>query len=183
LLLGDFNVNSREELKDGVRDGSEYLELLDCLAGKKDKKDTEGVKFIVHDLLREQCGFHPVTYGDVARKDSDEILGYNVKKLKDLSEKEVGEIEKFVEDGESLDTALTFPEEYCSQQRLDYIFYLEVDAKNSTGDSGKCVSKVSFSDPLAQVEPFFVKDQKFIQLSDHYGVSAILQFTPTDLTG
>lgn len=28
----------------------------------------------------------------------------------------------------------------------------------------------------AKVEPFFVIDQKFPQLSDHYGVSAVLTF-------
>lgn len=69
------------------------------------------------------------------------------------------------------ETALTDPDDYFSLQSLDYIFEL-------------CFSKEAADGPIqvardsARVEPYFVSDLPFTQLSDHYAVRMTLRYAP-----
>eukprot|EP01126_Amoeba_proteus_P036992 TRINITY_DN378_c0_g1_i6.p1 TRINITY_DN378_c0_g1~~TRINITY_DN378_c0_g1_i6.p1 ORF type:complete len:285 (+),score=42.10 TRINITY_DN378_c0_g1_i6:565-1419(+) len=188
IVLGDFNVNAREELEQGKTDSDEYLKLVDILSCRDEHSDCG---YIVHDVLRERYGFHRITFGDILTEQfGTKNQLYNNEKRDSIDHthqqqlggcvqhqgaehnpfREALEEEKMIRKGTPRDVVLTFPEELGSQQRLDYIFILErrISEKADVANASICV------EPEVQksvVEPFFVVGQKFVQLSDHYGVS------------
>jgi endonuclease/exonuclease/phosphatase family metal-dependent hydrolase len=105
---------------------------------------SNGSGYHVSNAFYDQHGFHPVTYGDVCPKT-----------------------------GENLETTLTAPMDCGMKGSLDYLMVLRRE-KEKAGVKG-------FDSPYrvedVQVEPFFVKEKQekpITQLSDHYGVSAVL---------
>jgi len=195
ILLGDLNVNGRnplmglsnKNLLDPLRRHSnEYMNMIDIF---------HYYNLQEHDILFNEYGMHPITYGDVLSMD-----GHVLPK----------------------ETVLTVSDDYKSMQRLDYIFLFEplpIDDENnkpynSSKDSVSSWSTVGrqqagTSSPLTpsmleqngskassfkkknvydhngqtlaftntQVEHFHVSDRDcpFSQLSDHYGVSTNLR--------
>eukprot|EP01103_Thecamoeba_quadrilineata_P000938 TRINITY_DN1082_c0_g2_i1.p1 TRINITY_DN1082_c0_g2~~TRINITY_DN1082_c0_g2_i1.p1 ORF type:complete len:410 (+),score=58.72 TRINITY_DN1082_c0_g2_i1:53-1282(+) len=68
------------------------------------------------------------------------------------------------------ETQLTDHTELCTMQRLDYVIYLEP----------KVVSlEHRFEIESSCVMPFFVEKRPFTQLSDHYGVQAVMRYRYT----
>ncbi|KAG2219600.1 hypothetical protein INT45_004851 [Circinella minor] len=184
LLLGDFNVDA------AVHDGSitepsrsssvEYQLMMDVLDGKgierkklysvdnynKEKEDTSnqkrqngGKRLLYQDMYRltlsdkvyAHYGYHPVTFGDI-------ILNKN------------GEIEP-------AETILTDSEQVMTVQSIDRILWEQ--------DRGKA-SSMFIRD--AQVEKFLVQSNDmmseydklqspFTQISDHYGLSCVVQLS------
>ena len=59
-----------------------------------------------------------------------------------------------------VETVLTSPLDYNSHQSLDYILHLDVGKSELTVDIQSLTT-----------EKFFVQNQIFTQLSDHYGIS------------
>jgi hypothetical protein len=64
---------------------------------------------------------------------------------------------------------------------LDYIFEFKVnvDRMNSLGAGNK--ARLTPIKDSTQVEKFFIKERPYTQLSDHYGISTILEYSE-DLT-
>ncbi|KAJ9067365.1 Sphingomyelin phosphodiesterase 2, neutral membrane (Neutral sphingomyelinase) [Entomophthora muscae] len=98
---------------------------------------------VFKDLLFEKNGYHPVTYADVDESDTQLPL----------------------------ETCLTHPGDLKSKQSLDYIFQLEEIPIKEKGEGVSFRTEVS----SIHVEQLFVDHEsqdKFTQLSDHYGVTA-----------
>ena len=68
--------------------------------------------------------------------------------------------------GSPKETVLTDPDDLCGQERLDYILHLN---KQDT-------SSIKIDALKSRVEPFFTEKLPFTQLSDHYGVSTIINY-------
>eukprot|EP00743_Colponemidia_sp_Colp-15_P005275 GILK01005674.1.p1 GENE.GILK01005674.1~~GILK01005674.1.p1 ORF type:complete len:365 (-),score=42.02 GILK01005674.1:172-1266(-) len=72
-----------------------------------------------------------------------------------------------------VDTVMTGPDDWCAMQCLDYILLLnrpELTGRDSIVDNSQSVSVHDVT-----VEKFLVKNQPFSILSDHYGISAVLE--------
>ncbi|KAJ9062611.1 hypothetical protein DSO57_1008905 [Entomophthora muscae] len=149
FLLGDFNVNSRIPGADNLNASSaEYLAMVQILCeGYHNAEDSDieaGARSrVFKDLLFEKNGYHPVTYADVDESDTQLPL----------------------------ETCLTHPGDLKSKQSLDYIFQLEEIPIKEKGEGVSFRAEVS----SIHVEQLFVDQEsqdKFTQLSDHYGVTA-----------
>ncbi|KAM9958641.1 hypothetical protein ACTFIW_012230 [Dictyostelium discoideum] len=166
ILAGDLNVNGRVS-KDDPKDGESYLQMLELLSNTDQRDLPTGKKiFTIQDLLRDDFnGEHPPTVGDI-------------KFLKDKKQ----EI--------PLETVLTNPNDFGCMKRLDYIllfnreFETSIDGVElnfkvpSPTQPSKHSQQHSSISPLkgsTKVDPFFIQGFPFTQLSDHYGVSTILQ--------
>ena len=68
------------------------------------------------------------------------------------------------------EVVLTHPVDRNSMQCLDYMFEVKVKARNENSDYRVDLDSVS-------VEDFVVDHSKVTQLSDHYGLSAVLKAT------
>ncbi|KAI9251894.1 Endonuclease/exonuclease/phosphatase [Phascolomyces articulosus] len=184
LLLGDFNVDA------AVHDGSitehsksssvEYQMMMDVLNGKGVDLGKTGHRSVSNDNISDsdneksalarkrlyadpsyqldlsdkvykQYGYHPVTFGDI-------VLNKN------------GEVEP-------AETILTDPEQVMTVQSIDRVFWDQMRAVTST-------MKVQ----EAQVEKFLVRNNDmmsefdkqqapFTQVSDHYGLSCVVQLS------
>ncbi|KAN0008944.1 hypothetical protein ACTFIU_010226 [Dictyostelium citrinum] len=167
ILAGDLNVNGRVS-KDDPKDGESYLQMLELLSHTDQRDLPTGKKiFSIQDLLRDDFnGEHPPTVGDI-------------KLLKDKQQ----EI--------PLETVLTNPNDFGCMKRLDYILLFNREFETSMDGGDEVSFKVpsptqlpkqsqhkSVVTPLkgsTKVDPFFIQGFPFTQLSDHYGVSTILQ--------
>jgi endonuclease/exonuclease/phosphatase family metal-dependent hydrolase len=187
VLCGDFNVDGRhpdKALADLPGNSSdEYLAVVDILSGKGvDAKYVEGTKktqgefeyvsdamYKVTDVVYEAYGQrHPVTFADVKTKEDEEK-----EVLPGLGEPLVGEDGKMT----PRETVLTDPQLLCTRERLDYIMVLEPLRQGETAPDE--TTKVDVVLEQSHVEPFFVPDTPFGQLSDHYGMSTKLKLTLT----
>jgi len=189
LLAGDMNVNSRRSFKNG-NDSEEYILMKKILAGEwvavinhhdtttvstasksqsggmstvskvigGNKKFTESVpRYKVTDLVYECYGKHPITKGDV---ESFETM-------------------------KPTETILTSTSSLWTCLSVDYLFWME--HKESTSESQNPNNnyksnsvekeekeKVTVSIEKTQVNKFLTPSREYTQLSDHYGLSSIL---------
>jgi hypothetical protein len=140
IMLGDFNVNGRRNATDH-NDSDEYLHMLDILKGRS---------FVVRDLLKEVCGFHPPTVGDYI-EENGRILAREIH--------------------------LTNPVDQKLAKRLDYIFWVErTEIKE---EEEKQIPPFVQPDGCSLVHLFIDPSISggFTQLSDHYGVEAIMKLS------
>lgn len=76
---------------------------------------------------------------------------------------------------------MTITEDLCTEQCLDYIFELipkedtEIDEENPMSNNEEPKRKLRLKPESIKIENFFVSDQPFTQLSDHYGISIELE--------
>ena len=105
-------------------------------------------------------GVSPITYADVTKDKSGNVI--------------------------PRETVLTDAEDHSTTQSLDYIFDIKREhlhgkqKQQSSSKSSETTSslvkgarlEVRMSD--TKVEPFFIEGKVFTQLSDHYGVSAVI---------
>lgn len=149
LIAGDFNINSRgkplprenfnklEWVKNLPADQKEFLEY-DYLVGVLSNNQQDELK----DLAFESYGEHPITFGDVTPHENP-------------AERKPREI------------YLTNPEEYMSQQSLDYIFHFVPKGVPKT-------EMFSLDSKDCRINEFFHREKDISQLSDHYGVECRL---------
>ncbi|KAL0476713.1 hypothetical protein AKO1_006160 [Acrasis kona] len=149
ILCGDFNINARTS---ALSTGEDSTEAYKTLVSRLNFEEGEEWK----DLIYEKMGHHPVTFGDG-----------------DLTEGSQEIIPK--------ETVLTGKEELGTRTRLDYMFYHkhcprhhEHAINQAKPDTREDIKKKAVLVIDASVQPFFVEDQEFTQLSDHYGISAEL---------
>jgi len=115
---------------------------------------SDNYKDDIQDLLLATYGEHPTTYGD------SYMDHYNQMR--------------------PLETVLTDRDDLCSNQSLDYIFQLTPKSLFTEEFEKKLPlkkSRLQIMDQSARVEKFFVEDQQFSQLSDHYGVMVSLEYS------
>ncbi|KYQ92877.1 putative sphingomyelinase [Tieghemostelium lacteum] len=161
ILAGDLNVDARVAKDNGKSDSPAYLEMLDILSKPNPKytKDcvleklslnTDGLLYSIHDSLKSDIGVHPPTVGDIYyKKDSMDRLN----KL-------------------PRETELTNKNDYMCMKRLDYILFFD---RQFTYNNSLPSTSIIYKQNSTKVEPFFIDGFPFTQLSDHYGVSTILQ--------
>ncbi|PWA03689.1 hypothetical protein BB558_000158 [Smittium angustum] len=170
IINGDMNVDSRkhnvpdkenggieQDERDGKEHSDEYLAMMGIIEGRglpdpsifgfppdKNFESENKLKFV--DTVYSKHGYHPVTFGNI---------------------KVLPETNKPV----PMETVLTTKGDNMAMHSLDYILWYEPHViENETGDvdfgsQNKVVE--------AHVEPNFTgDDQKFTQISDHYGASA-----------
>lgn len=70
----------------------------------------------------------------------------------------------------TIENVITVEDERLDYLSLDHMYELHVLNKDDR-------SKVSIMPNTTKVEEFFVKNQPFTQLSDHYGLSIELEYT------
>jgi len=193
LLAGDMNVNSRRTFKNG-NDSEEYILMKKILAGEwvavinhhdtttvstasksqsggmntvskvigGNKKFTESVpRYKVTDLIYESYGKHPITKGDV---ESFETM-------------------------KPTETVLTSTSSLWTCLSIDYLFWME--HKESSGNSNpnnnpnnnrpysvndEKEEKDNFSVSIekSQVNKFLTPSREYTQLSDHYGLTSVI---------
>jgi len=192
LLAADMNVNSRRSFKNG-NDSEEYILMKKILAGEwvavinhhdtttvstasksqsggmntvskvigGNKKFTETVpRYKVTDLVYECYGKHPITKGDV---ESFETM-------------------------KPTETILTSTSSLWTCLSVDYLFWMEHkenaslnpnnnnpnnNYKNASEEKGE-KEKISVSIEKTQVNKFLTPSREYTQLSDHYGLSSII---------
>eukprot|EP01112_Ceratiomyxa_fruticulosa_P018292 TRINITY_DN5823_c0_g1_i2.p1 TRINITY_DN5823_c0_g1~~TRINITY_DN5823_c0_g1_i2.p1 ORF type:complete len:311 (-),score=30.86 TRINITY_DN5823_c0_g1_i2:447-1379(-) len=163
ILMGDFNVNGRKSATDGA-DSEEYIQFLRLLDSPK--------HYSIVDLLKFSYRGHPVTVGDAIEKDG------------------LPPVPK--------ETALTNPHDWLCRGSVDYIFLLKrvqeivpvsscdletpytvIATEASYTVNRTHIVKLTVHAEDTKVQPFFVDGMPFSQLSDHYGVSTVLNFTHT----
>ncbi|KAL4486458.1 hypothetical protein ABPG72_018412 [Tetrahymena utriculariae] len=181
MICGDFNVNARPQtypihyLND-VPDIQEYMKRINS----KDFSEYDILRYILSDfesvefidtLRRKFKGESPITYADTyIDKDSQQEL--------------------------PMEEALTIKEDLLQKSCLDYIIQLKIpieqkgekedntnqneedDIEDFKMKKSNAQSQSGFVFDYEQVflEKFFVKNQPFTQLSDHYGVYTILRY-------
>jgi len=194
LLAADMNVNSRRTFKNG-NDSEEYVLMKKILAGEwvavinhhdtttvstasksqsggmntvskvigGNKKFTESVpRYKVTDLIYDAYGKHPITKGDV---ESFETM-------------------------KPTETVLTSTSSLWTCLSVDYLFWMEhkesatnANAANnpnnnyhpcSVNDEKSEKEKFSVSIDKTQVNKFLTPSREFTQLSDHYGLTSII---------
>jgi len=159
LFMGDFNVNAivldaHSDPIPGVS-SAEYLELVRSLQAER------GALRGVH--TQSAPGQPALKFNTEPRVLPFVDVLFEVNKTHEVT---FGAI-KVLENGTRVsdDQTLTVNDERCSQQRLDYIFW-------ESGLSGIAVSKV-------RVEAMYTNAHilPVTQLSDHFGVSAVLALT------
>eukprot|EP01132_Coremiostelium_polycephalum_P002950 gene2950-3682_t len=186
ILAGDLNVDGRSSKTDPT-DGKAYLEMLDSLSTCP---KTGSKLFNITDYLREDYGGnHPPTVGDIK---------CNSKEEESTSSGGNGVIAR--------ETVLTHTNDYGCMKRLDYILqfdrtdsfllnFNQQHQKNIKSPNGANSNSPSVDENhlhhhqqkhlqhssihqlnSTKIEPFFIKNCPFTQLSDHYGVSTILEF-------
>ncbi len=146
LVVGDFNVNSRGKPLPADRFAElawvkkqklpAFLEY-DYLTGVLSKDGKDSIE----DLAFEAYGSHPVTFGDVEHHEEE-----HKKRPREVH--------------------LTNPDEFMSEQSLDYIFRL------TPFFDFACRSPFKLRD--CRVNEFFAQHEKFTQLSDHYGLEVAI---------
>jgi len=169
LLVGDYNVDSRgsdvetknipkhpaftlyPELSKRER-MSEYDSMICTLS--ENGKDT------LLDHLMESYGEHPVTFG-------------------------ASEYDKSANSHVPLEVVLTCKDDLCSNQSLDYIFELkpirfrEKAPVTSPELQSENTGELKVKEKSAFVENFAIEGYLFKQLSDHFGVSILLEYSDT----
>ncbi|OMJ29056.1 Sphingomyelinase [Smittium culicis] len=155
--------NTKEEdVRDGKQSSLEYLAFVGAISGNgipdpslfglnKDQTFEKSKKFSLVDLFYNSNSYHPITFGNTMYDSDGNIV--------------------------PMETVLTTKNDNMVMHSLDYILYLQplahdhTPATNSPQLSGFNVSHVS-------VQPHFatVGNNNFTQISDHYGVSADLDF-------
>lgn len=191
LLAGDMNVNSRRTFKNG-NDSEEYVLMKKILAGEwvavinhhdtttvstasksqngtgmntvskvigGNKKFTETVpRYKITDLVYESYGKHPITKGDVESFDTMKPT----------------------------ETILTSTSSLWTCLSVDYLFWMEhKDSSNqnpnnnykanpNTVDEKDEKEKISVVIDKTQVNKFLTPSREYTQLSDHYGLSSII---------
>jgi hypothetical protein len=108
VLLGDLNVNGRKTETSSQEDSEEYQKMMTIFR----VPSASGTALTPHDLLKEDFGGQPVTYGDVFEE--DEGRGGRG-----------GGGKKHPSGEQPKETVLTHPEDLCTRQRLDYIILFE----------------------------------------------------------
>ena len=146
LVVGDFNVNSRgkplpsqnfHELAWVKKHKSTTFLEYDYLSGVLSKDSKD--KLV--DIAFEAYGTHPVTFGDVEHHEEDHKR-------------------------RPREVYLTNPDEFMSEQSLDYIFHLT--------PFFDFACRIPFKIKDCKVNEFFTEHEKFTQLSDHYGIEATI---------
>ncbi|ORX53707.1 hypothetical protein BCR36DRAFT_284556, partial [Piromyces finnis] len=190
LLAGDMNVNSRRSFKNG-NDSEEYILMKKILAGEwvavinhhdtttvstasksqnggmntvskvigGNKKFTDTVpRYKVTDLVYESYGKHPITKGDV---ESFETM-------------------------KPTETILTSTSSLWTCLSVDYLFLME--HKDNTNPNNNYSSNSQYNNEKekeskiditvnterTQVNKFLTSSREYTQLSDHYGISSVL---------
>jgi hypothetical protein len=185
-----MNVNARSEMPNNA-ESKEYRDFIESLSSPL---------YELRDLLKEENnGTHPVTYADVVPHNQNNINSSKHKLLRRkmkvttptavmLHPKRL----KFHSHAPQNDdqttpreVVLTSKEDYCTQQRIDYIFLVtkkpnvnQTNNSNSSSDNNK-EKGVFFQikEKSTRVQPFFVNHSESItQLSDHYGIETVLVF-------
>lgn len=160
LLAGDFNVDANNPTikTDRVLKHASFLKYSQ-LGLKEDFNEyeamlcmlSEGYQDGIQDLLLRSNGKHVVTYAESCKHSNG-----------------------------PLETVLTAKEDLCSNQGLDYIFEFNptsIISKKGLSPLGPNKNqRLSVVENSAKVMEFFVKDQAFSQLSDHYGVTVTLEY-------
>jgi len=146
FLCGDFNVNSRLSRFENDKSSTEEYNLMSqALSQTVNAPGVSGETvsdYKFRDLLFDQLGYHPITYGDF------------------LNDKEGKPTPREV--------ILTAPADYCSAQSLDYIFQL--DESNETSNL-PCKAKVHSMQVEQFFIPEPTDKSPYTQMSDHYGLS------------
>ncbi|KAI9493181.1 Endonuclease/exonuclease/phosphatase [Zychaea mexicana] len=156
LIMGDLNVDAskhdQEKVAHAVHSSDAYIKMVSILNGtglpNGDYEDSWHID-TMKDAVYEQFGYHPVTFGNVI---ADKDGGSDIKPA---------------------ETVLTHWDQVTTVQSLDRIFWAD-----------------RFSDTLAlnniTIEKFLVADNKdlaeeekkdieFTQISDHYGLSCLIE--------
>ncbi|KAI9592426.1 Endonuclease/exonuclease/phosphatase [Syncephalis fuscata] len=168
IFAGDLNINGRpfdSKAADRGESSQEYGLAMSIIRGDGVDAKTIGIsqpgqiytsteKVVVNDLLLQARKMHPETFADVKRYPDGTVES-------DASGKPV-----------PMETQLTDKTSLSSRQRLDFILSIQRGQYNST-------SAKQLKTSNTKVEHFFVDQSKkalpVIQLSDHYGVSTLLE--------
>lgn len=167
IFCGDLNVNGRTSAVDG-RDSKEYLRMMQLLSQSSWKYNSQRISPLKwKDVIRDAYGdMHPVTVGDA-------------------------EVDAYGQLLRTWELTLASKADRGCRKRLDYILF---DPRNSelhvsTNASAKVetffvserLSSESsthaaiFPEKEEEIPKTSQKREKFVQLSDHYGVSASLE--------
>jgi endonuclease/exonuclease/phosphatase family metal-dependent hydrolase len=165
ILAGGMNVNARSCRASGKAHSDEYATMMRLLKGDiivtgahTTAPPAHPMRLNVHDLIYESSGReHPITYGDVFEPGKD----YR-----------------------PVETALTAGDGLGSCGSIDYVLWLterirvprdqdqeETDRNIVRSNSGKTHVDLKST----RVERFQVDGEPFTQLSDHYGLSTVIQ--------
>ncbi|RUP49729.1 Endonuclease/exonuclease/phosphatase [Jimgerdemannia flammicorona] len=174
LLAGDLNVDASQHVPPPTQPSSgaseEYEAMMKVLRGDsiEDLPASERRIPLLVDSVREQLGYHPVTYGDV-QLGPDGVI-------------------------EPAETVLTAKMDQGTVQSLDRLLFCEAaevegEAEGERKQQGLAEGEVRqerYRIRIAKtaVEKFLVKDEKdvtdilpFTQVSDHYGISAVIELS------
>ncbi|OMJ19972.1 Sphingomyelinase, partial [Smittium culicis] len=161
-ILHSQKNKKEEDVRDGKQSSLEYLAFVGAISGYgipdpslfglgKDQTFEKSKKFSLVDLFYNSNSYHPITFGNTKYDSEGNIV--------------------------PMETVLTTKNDNMVMHSLDYILYLQpvahddTSAANPPQTSGFNVCNVS-------VQPHFatVGKNDFTQISDHYGVSAELDF-------
>ncbi|CAG8716476.1 16332_t:CDS:2 [Acaulospora morrowiae] len=153
ILVGDLNVNSRpppdSSNPSSVKgDSQEYLNMIKILDGEGIHEEGSTVKYSNKKIIS-------------VRDMIKERCGIHPITFADVLKDDEGKIIP-------REVVLTSKDDLLAQASLDYILLIDDDP--NINDSGK----IRLDLQRTGVQEFFIKNQPFSQLSDHYGVSTIL---------
>jgi endonuclease/exonuclease/phosphatase family metal-dependent hydrolase len=167
LIVGDFNVDARKPYypKKEVTKYPAFKRYPDLNKGDQLNEYeamvhilSDGKRDTIVDILHEQFGEHPVTYG---ASEMDTSLNAPVPE----------------------ETILTHKDDWCSNQSLDYLFQLIPNRIKHLEKSKSMVEKgvntggsLEIVEKSASVDKLYCDGQTFKQLSDHYGVSCHIRY-------
>jgi len=164
LIVGDLNIDSRNPLIEtekvkkygmlkkyphlGEKEMFNEYEAMMCILSDNNTD-------LVEDLLHKTYGEHPITYADTYIDDNKQMR--------------------------PIETVLTDKADLCSNQSLDYIFQYTPRAEKKNDQVNPEFPKsnqgtLRVVDASARIEKFFIVDQEFTQLSDHYGCMVALEY-------
>ena len=156
LIQGDLNVNGRSSPWDGTTHSQGYLSMIKSL----DVSNSKWGETLV-DLQYTNLNEHPITTSDVNPKprkgDTLKVLMSNI----DYQNKQ----------GRYRETVLTNKKDWGNPKCLDYMLFISKQSTANTTPQTNPPSQITPKLSSAKVNPFFVKNKPYTQLSDHYGVS------------
>ncbi|KAJ3413157.1 hypothetical protein HDV05_008360 [Chytridiales sp. JEL 0842] len=165
IVAGGLNVNARSCKASGKSHSDEYVTMMRLLkgdiivtGGHSNQIPTNPLRLNVSDLIYEANGKeHPITYGDVVEPGKDH---------------------------RPVETTLTASDGLGACGSIDYILWLTERNRNSTArdhesDEERSVIKSNNGKAVldlkgTRVERFLVEGEPFTQLSDHYGISTVV---------
>lgn len=154
IVMGDMNVDSRRSRDNGVEDSEQYMAMMKILRGE----------WTIHNLFPNANGSQAANEAPSIPCQVHDLL-YDANSqhpitFGDTTDKE-GKVPR--------ETVLTAGEGLLTRGSIDYIFWL-----SHTNQPSQQQPNIQADLSQTKVEPFFVQNEPFTQLSDHYGVSTVL---------